>query len=157
MSLAAKPLSPYRVSLRRSPESVTVSGHLPDEEARRRLLAILRQRLYREPVIDRTRLAEGAPPGLGTALEAGAGLLSTLATGEATVKDRTLTVTGESLYPEAAARAPERFSALPAGWTGAAAVAPGSRRHGETRNPAGKVSPPPPRRRICASPWAARA
>jgi len=124
VSLAAKPLSPYRVSLRRSPESVTVSGHLPDEEARRRLLAILRQRLYREPVIDRTRLAEGAPPGLGTALEAGAGLLSTLATGEATVKDRTLTVTGESLYPEAAARAPERFSALPAGWTGAAAVAP---------------------------------
>lgn len=124
MTLAAKPLSPYGVSLRRSPEAVTVSGHLPDEETRGRLLAILRQRLYREPVIDRTRLADGAPAGLDAALEAGAGLLSTLATGEATVKDRRLTVTGESLYPEAAARASERLSALPAGWSGEAAVAP---------------------------------
>lgn len=124
VALSAKPLSPYRVSLRRSPEAVTVSGHLPDEETRRRLLAALRQRLYREPVIDRTRLADGAPDGLAAALETGAGLLSTLATGEAAVRDRALTVTGESLYSEAATRAAARLSALPAGWSGEAAVAP---------------------------------
>ncbi len=47
MTLAAKPLSPYRVSLRRTPEALTVSGHLPDEETRRRVLAALRQRVFR--------------------------------------------------------------------------------------------------------------
>ncbi|MCJ2014107.1 hypothetical protein [Methylobacterium sp. J-076] len=125
VALAAKPLSPYRVSLRRSPEAVTVSGHLPDEETRRRVLAALRQRLYREAVVDRTRLAEGAPAGLAAALEAGAGMLSTLATGEATVTDRNLGLFGESLYPEAAARAPDRLaSVLPPGWTGEVAVEP---------------------------------
>lgn len=134
VTLTAKPLSPYRVSLRRTPEAVTVSGHLPDEETRRRVLAALRQRLFREPVIDRTRLADGAPTGLAAALEAGGGMLSTLAVGEATVKDRSLGLTGESLYAEAAARAPERLAAaLPPGWTGEVAVEP---RDPETRRDA---------------------
>ncbi|MGC5777399.1 hypothetical protein [Methylobacterium sp. NFXW15] len=136
VSLVAKPLSPYRVSLRRTAEAVTVSGHLPDEDTRRRVLAALRQRVFREPVIDRTRLAEGAPAGLAPALEAGAGLLSTLATGEATVIDRTLNLSGESLYPEAAARAPEKVAAvLPPGWTGEVAVdakEPEARRDGDS-------------------------
>ncbi len=125
VSLAAKPLSPYRVSLRRTAETITLSGHLPDAESRRRVLAALRLRVFREPVIDRTRLAEGAPAGLTTVLDTGAGLLSTLATGEVTVSDRSLTLTGETLYREAAARAPERVAAaLPAGWTGQATVTP---------------------------------
>ncbi|MFC6789762.1 BON domain-containing protein [Methylobacterium komagatae] len=136
VSLVAKPLSPYRVSLRRTAEAVTVSGHLPDEETRRRVLAALRQKIFREPVIDRTRIAEGAPAGLAPALEAGVGLLSTLATGEATVIDRTLNLSGESLYPEAAARAPEKVAAvLPPGWTGEVAVdakEPEARRDGDS-------------------------
>ena len=134
VTLTAKPLSPYRVSLRRSPEAVTVSGHLPDEETRRRVVAALRQRLYREPVNDRTRLADGAPPDLATALEAGAGLLTTLATGEVTVNDRSLTLSGESLYREAAARLPDRLAAaLPAGWQGSSTVA--ARESVERRDP----------------------
>jgi outer membrane protein OmpA-like peptidoglycan-associated protein len=136
VTLTARPLSPYRVSLRRTPEAVTVSGHLPDEETRRRVLAALRQRLYREPVIDRARLAEGAPAGLAAALEAGAGLLTTLATGEVAVTDRSLVLTGETLYPEAASRTPERLAAtLPNGWQGHATVAarePEERRDGES-------------------------
>lgn len=123
VTLTARPLSPYRVSLRRSPEAVAVSGHLPDEETRRRVLAALRQRVYREPVIDRTRLAEGAPPNLAAALEAGAALLTTLATGEVSVTDRTLTLTGDSLYREAAGRMADRVAAtLPAGWKGTSSV-----------------------------------
>jgi hypothetical protein len=125
VTLTARPLSPYRVSLRRSPEGVTVSGHLPDEDTRRRVVSALRQRLYREPVTDRTRLADGAPPNLAAALEAGAGLLTTLATGEVAVSDRSLTLTGASLYREAAARAQDRLAAtLPAGWQGRSTVAP---------------------------------
>jgi len=136
VTLAAKPLSPYRVSLRRTPEALTVSGHLPDEEARRRVLAALRQRVFREPVIDRTRLADGAPTGLANALDGAAVMLSTLATGEAVLTDRSLSLTGESLYPEAADRAPNRVATLlPAGWTGEVSVSAkeaDTRRDGES-------------------------
>lgn len=136
VTLAAKPLSPYRVSLRRTPEALTVSGHLPDEETRRRVLAALRQRVFREPVIDRTRLAEGAPAGLASALDGAAAMLSTLAAGEAILTDRSLALTGDSLYPEAADRAPDRVaSLLPGGWTGEVAVSakePDTKRDGDS-------------------------
>ena len=134
VSLVPRPLSPYRVSVRRTVEGVTVSGHLPDAESRARVLAALRPRLFREPLSDRTRVAEGAPPGLTAALESAAPLLASLATGEIAVSDRTLRLTGESLYRESAARASEKLAAvLPAGWSGSAAVLP--RQPAERRDP----------------------
>lgn len=135
VALAARPLSPYRVAIRRTPEAVTLTGHLPDDATRERVLAALRPRLFREPVVDRARLADGAPPDLGTALAAAAPLVVNLAIGEVTVSDRALTLTGESLYREAAARLPDRLAeALPPGWTGQAAVS--ARQPAETRDPA---------------------
>ncbi|KNY24648.1 hypothetical protein AKJ13_01505 [Methylobacterium sp. ARG-1] len=135
VTLAARPLSPYRVVIRRTPEAVTLTGHLPDDATRERVLAALRPRLFREPVVDRTRLADGAPPDLGTALAAAAPLVVNLAIGEVAVSDRALTLTGESLYREAAARLPDRLAeALPAGWTGQAAIS--ARQPAETRDPA---------------------
>lgn len=135
VTLAARPLSPYRVAIRRTPEAVTLTGHLPDDATRERVLAALRPRLFREPVIDRTRLADGAPPDLGAALAAAAPLVANLAAGEVAVSDRALTLTGESLYREAASRTPERLAeALPPGWTGQAAVT--ARQSAETRDPA---------------------
>ena len=135
VALAARPLSPYRVAIRRTPEAVTLTGHLPDDATRERVLAALRPRLFREPVVDRTRLADGAPPDLGTALAAAAPLVVNLAIGEVAVSDRALTLTGESLYREAAARLPDRLAeVLPAGWTGQAAVS--ARQPAETRDPA---------------------
>ncbi|CAM3132042.1 hypothetical protein MEME101129_20075 [Methylobacterium mesophilicum] len=135
VTLAARPLSPYRVAIRRTPEAVTLTGHLPDDATRERVLAALRPRLFREPVIDRTRLADGAPPDLGAALAAAAPLVANLAAGEVAVSDRALTLTGESLYREAASRTPERLAeALPPGWTGQAAVT--ARQPAETRDPA---------------------
>jgi OmpA-OmpF porin, OOP family len=134
VALAARPLSPYRVAIRRTADAVTVTGHLPDAATREQVLAALRPRLFREPVIDRTRLADGAPQDLGTALAAAAPLLVNLAAGEVTVADRALTLTGESLYRESAARAPARLAeALPPGWAGRAAVA--------ARNPAERRDP----------------
>ncbi|SFM13824.1 BON domain-containing protein [Methylobacterium pseudosasicola] len=135
VALTARPLSPYRVAIRRTPEAVTLTGHLPDDATRERVLAALRPRLFREPVVDRTRLADGAPPDLGTALAAAAPLVANLAVGEVAVSDRALTLTGESLYREAAARTPERLAeALPPGWTGQATIA--ARQPAETRDPA---------------------
>jgi outer membrane protein OmpA-like peptidoglycan-associated protein len=123
VALTARPLSPYRVTIRRTADAVTLTGHLPDSATRERVLDALRPRLFREPVIDRTRLADGAPPDLGVALSAAAPLVASLAAGEVDVSDRALTLTGESLYREAAARIPERLAAaLPPGWTGQAAV-----------------------------------
>lgn len=125
VTLAAKPLTPYRVAIRRTREGVTLTGHLPDAAARERVLAALRPRLFRESIADRTRLAEGAPADLAAALSAAIPMLASLASGEVAVSDRTVTLTGESLYRESAARAPERLaSALPAGWSGSAAVVP---------------------------------
>ncbi|MCJ2084390.1 hypothetical protein MKK88_00055 [Methylobacterium sp. E-005] len=124
VALTARPLSPYRVAIRRTPEAVTLTGHVPDAATRERVLDALRPRLFREPILDRTRLADGAPPDLGAALAAAAPLVVGLATGEASVSDRTLTLTGESLYHEVATRASDRLAeALPPGWTGQASVA----------------------------------
>ncbi|MGT2480076.1 hypothetical protein ACU4GR_17225 [Methylobacterium oryzae CBMB20] len=123
VALTARPLSPYRVTIRRTADAVTLTGHLPDAGTRERVLDALRPRLFREPIIDHTRLAEGAPPDLAAALAAAAPLVTSLASGEVAVSDRALTLTGESLYGETAARAPERLAeALPPGWTGQAAV-----------------------------------
>jgi OmpA-OmpF porin, OOP family len=134
VSLTAKPLSPYRVTLRRTADAVTLTGHVPDARTRERVLDALKTRLFREPVIDRLRLADGAPPDLGDALVAAIPLVTVLAAGEAAVSDRTLTLTGESLYREGAARAGDRLAeALPPGWTGRASVS--ARQPVERRDP----------------------
>ncbi|WP_279604826.1 hypothetical protein [Methylobacterium sp. J-070] len=134
VALTARPLSPYRVTLRRTADAVTLTGHVPDARTRERVLDALKPRLFREPVIDRTRLAEGAPPDLGEALVAAVPLVTDLAAGEVAVSDRALTLTGESLYRESAARAPDRLAAaLPPGWTGRASVS--ARQPAERRDP----------------------
>lgn len=125
VALAVRPLSPYRVSLRREADSVIVAGHLPGPEARERLLATLRPRFFRERVLDRTRLADGAPPNLSSALEAAVPALANLAEGEIAVADANLALTGESLYRESGERVAESLPrALPAGWTARVAVQP---------------------------------
>ncbi|KQP07598.1 hypothetical protein ASF28_10690 [Methylobacterium sp. Leaf99] len=123
-TLETRPLKPYRVQLRREADSVTLGGHVPDAATRDRILAALRPRFFRERIIDRSRVAEGAPDGLTGALEAGIATLAVLARGEVRVADRALTLTGDSLYPESARRIEADLPrALPAGWRGEAAIA----------------------------------
>lgn len=122
--IETRPLSPYRVQLRREGDSVTLGGHLPDAATRERVLASLRPKFFHERIVDRSRVAEGAPAGLAEALEAGAEALSVMARGEVRVADRSLTLTGDSLYPQAARRLETSLPrALPPGWQGSAAVA----------------------------------
>ncbi|WP_246775587.1 hypothetical protein [Methylobacterium aquaticum] len=73
VALTASPVSPYLVTVRRGPDAFTLTGHLPDAEARQALRAALRPYLYGERIVDRTRLAEGAPPALLDGLTAGSG------------------------------------------------------------------------------------
>ncbi|KMO19520.1 flagellar motor protein MotB [Methylobacterium platani JCM 14648] len=132
VALTASPVSPYLATIRRGPDAFTITGHLPDAEARNALRAALRPYLYGERVIDRSRLADGAPPALVEALTAGIGALGQLAEGEITARDESLRIAGEGLYPESARRvAAEAARIAPAGWrtevaVGARGAAPGS-------------------------------
>nr|WP_246733093.1 hypothetical protein [Methylobacterium sp. BTF04] len=124
VTLETRPLSPYRVSIRREADAVTIGGHLPDQATRERLLAALRPRFFRERIVDKSRMADGAPAGLAPALETAIAPLSLLARGEIKVADRDLTLTGDSLYAESAQRIEGDLPrALPAGWQGDVAVA----------------------------------
>ncbi len=117
VALTASPVSPYLVTVRRGPDAFTLTGHLPDAEARQALRAALRPYLYGERIVDRTRLAEGAPPALLDGLTAGIGVLGQLAEGEVSVRDQSLRIAGEGLYPESARRiAAEAARIAPAGW-----------------------------------------
>ncbi|WP_156630171.1 hypothetical protein [Methylobacterium sp. Leaf112] len=122
--LETRPLKPYRVQLRREADSVTLGGHLPDAATRERILAALRPKFFRERIVDRSRLADGAPEGLTGALDQGIATLAVLARGEIRIADRALTLTGDSLYAESARRIESDLPrALPAGWQGSAAIA----------------------------------
>jgi len=135
LALTASPVSPYLVTVRRGPDAFTLTGHLPDAEARAALRSALRPYLYGERVIDRTRLAEGAPPALIEGLTAGIGALGQLAEGEVTVRDQSLRIAGEGLYPESARRvAAEAARIAPAGWRTEVAV--GARGAAALRDPA---------------------
>ena len=123
VAVGSSPLSPYKVAIRREADAVVLTGHLPDGAARERLLAALRPRFFRERIVDRTRLAEGAPAGLAEALEAAVPSLATLASGEVAVADSVLTLSGESLYRQSAQRLTDSLPrALPAAWTGRVTV-----------------------------------
>lgn len=117
VALTTRPLSPYQVAMRRDGDSVTLTGHLPDTATREALLGTLRARLFRERLIDRTRLGQGAPAELARALQVTAGSFTLLAKGEARIADRSVTLMGESLYPQGARRmAVDLSAAMPQGW-----------------------------------------
>ncbi|GJE68853.1 flagellar motor protein MotB [Methylorubrum podarium] len=124
VALTARPIVPYVLRIRRNADSVTVSGHLPDQASREALLARLNPRFFRESIQDRTRLADGAPAGLAAALAAAIDPLSTLASGELTITGTELRLTGTSLYPESAARLGRTVPrAMPPGWNATVSVA----------------------------------
>ncbi|GEP09366.1 flagellar motor protein MotB [Methylobacterium gnaphalii] len=123
VDLQLRPISPYPFRIRREPGRVTLSGYLPDRPARERLNAVLRQRFLRETIVDRSRIASGAPAQFVAALTGSLGPLSTLANGEVEAADASIRLSGESLYPQSARRAGDDLRrALPPGWQGTAAV-----------------------------------
>ncbi len=125
VDLAAMPLSPYRFMVRRESDAVTLTGHLPDGATRDRILATLRPRFFRERIVDKSRIAEGAPPNLIGAVEAGITSLAMLATGDLRLSDRRLALTGDSLYRESAGRFEADLARrMPAGWQAQAEVKP---------------------------------
>ncbi len=126
IALTARPIIPYVLRVRRGADSVTLSGHLPDEAVRETVLARLRPRLFRETVQDKSRLAPGAPAGFAAAIGPGLDALTTLSGGELTIAGARLSLSGTSLYPEAAARLSRTLPAMmPAGWSAAVSISGG--------------------------------
>ncbi|WP_019904670.1 BON domain-containing protein [Methylobacterium sp. 77] len=125
VDLAAMPLSPYRFMVRRESDAVTLTGHLPDSATRDRVLAAMRPKFYRERIVDKSRIADGAPANLTGAVEAGIATLAMLATGEIRISDRNLALSGDSLYRESAGRFEADLARrMPAGWLAQAEVKP---------------------------------
>lgn len=123
VAVTSRPVSPYRVRIRREADAIVLSGHLPDRETRESVLAALRPRIFDTAIHDRTRFSQGAPPALADALRAAIVPLSLLASGEIVVSDHTLRLSGESLYLESARRLNEiGLSALPPGWNSSVSV-----------------------------------
>lgn len=116
-------VEPYLFTARRTADALVLEGFYPDERTREALLSFIRSRLFGETVLDRGRLADGAPPNFQAGAEAALAQLSYLAAGEAAIRGTVLSLTGESLYAQTAERVPQALSAAaPAGWTVSAEV-----------------------------------
>lgn len=109
---------PYRFSARRTADTVVLEGYYPDERARAAILKLVRPRFFGEAILDRGRLADGAPPGFVAGVGVAIEQLSYLAGGEASLTGTALSLRGEALYAQTAERMRETATATaPSGWT----------------------------------------
>lgn len=118
IDLTAPVISPYTFSARRTPDSLILTGYFPDARTREEVTKLVRTRFFTERVVDQAHLADGAPPrylgGVSLALEQ----LSLLAQGEASLRDTMLSLTGETLYAQAAERMRVDLpKGVPLGWS----------------------------------------
>jgi OOP family OmpA-OmpF porin len=113
----------YTFTAQRKAGALTLTGFIPDEDARKAILTIARRRFFGDRIVDRLSPAEGAPESFLTSVGFGLEQLAQLASGEAAVSDTSLRVSGEALYLESAEQMRGRIAdAAPAGWSRAAAI-----------------------------------
>lgn len=96
-------ISPYVFAVRRDNEGLTVSGFYPDEKAHRALLAVLEHDFLKERVNDLSAIGGGAPSGFLPAMLSGLTALERMASGELSLTDTQLRLSGAVLRGRAAA------------------------------------------------------
>ncbi|HEY8566402.1 MAG TPA: OmpA family protein [Beijerinckiaceae bacterium] len=134
------PLSVYAFSLHRADGRLRLAGYLPDQAARTRLREAARDRFLGLMVEDATRLADGAPPGLEAAAMLALDNLSLLAKGEARLEGRSIVLSGDMLYPQAADRMRRDVAkAAPPGWTARAEVGTAAERRAGASETCGRA------------------
>jgi hypothetical protein len=123
VTLAIARPSPYLFTATREAGAVVLSGYCPDEATRSDIHGQIRRSFLTEQIVDRLRLADGAPRHFAGAVSFGLDHLSRLASGAVTVSDTSVRISGESLYEQAAERMTKAIPAvsLP-GWTAQADV-----------------------------------
>lgn len=113
---AALPLaSPYQWSATRGTRELVMTGSVPSEAARADVVGTARRLFGGIEVVDQLKLASGAPAGMAGAAMYGLHQLSRLSTGEATLTDHNVLVTG--IAPSHAAKAALLGNAAPMGYT----------------------------------------
>lgn len=123
LDLRAVPVVPYTFAARRGGGALTLSGHVPDEASRAELLRAARRGVLGDRIVDRVRLADGAPAGFAAAAGYLLDALGQLAAGEASLNGTALTLRGEGLYPQATEALQARAAgSVPAGFTASVAL-----------------------------------
>jgi OmpA-OmpF porin, OOP family len=111
-------VSPFSWSAEKSSRQILLTGHVPSESARARLLEIARARFSGAAVLDRMVVAFGAPAGDWTAVAADALTeLGKLTRGKVRLVDDRLTIIGEGDQAAVAAARAHYQAPLPAPFT----------------------------------------
>ncbi len=99
-------VSPFKTTIVSDGTSVSLSGFVPDDAARKRLVAAVQGLFGERKILDALTVANGAATGWLTCVMAGAKGIARLETGRAEVEDRVLTLNGATGDEEAAAAVP---------------------------------------------------
>lgn len=97
------PVSPFVFEADRKAATTTLTGFVPDEGSRARLIDGARRRFYDSKVEDRLVVAQGAPPKFTEAAEAALAALARLDEGKLSLADAKLSVSGRARYDGARA------------------------------------------------------
>ena len=123
VSVTAAAITPFGFTAKRVPGAVILTGHLPNAEARAEVARQVRARFFHEQIVDRARLADGAPAGFVDSAVFALDQLAHLASGEAVVTGDSIRVTGDMLYAQAAEQARGRIAkTAPGGVRGIAEI-----------------------------------
>ena len=123
ITIGTEPVSPFVFTARRGGGRVTLRGYAPDAAQRTAILQGAKTLFIGEDVVDRLHEADGAPQGFQAVAGVALDTLADLAQGEARIDDRTLHLTGQSLYAELAQRLRTSVPAsVPSGWTATVAI-----------------------------------
>jgi len=97
--------------------TLTLTGNVPDSNARAALVATSGRKFFAEKVVDNLKTSLGAPSGFANAVTPALGALSRLSTGTLVVTDREVKLSGDALYDAAAAQLRANLTKdLPQGW-----------------------------------------
>lgn len=88
--------SPYKWSAKRSGDQLVLSGNVPDEAMREQVFALAKKTYPKSAIVDRLETAQGAPQGLAGVVRAAIEQLAALKSGEISLTDLQLSMTGEA-------------------------------------------------------------
>jgi len=130
VAITSDEVSPYVFTATKGDGVIKLTGHYPDEQAHKDLIAAVQRRFFKSKLTDELALGKGAPRDFAGAASAMLLQLSRLESGVGTLSDMEINVKGDALYAKAAGEIPAELSAaVPSGYkaqatVGVAAVGP---------------------------------
>jgi OmpA-OmpF porin, OOP family len=113
--ILAPVVKPYTIVAEKTDAATVLTGHVPNEATRRTIVAAATA--LGKPVTDRLQIADGAAAAFPDHVGFGLGQLGRLQTGQMSLSDLALSVTGRAATGEAYDDVRRRFASLPAGVT----------------------------------------